>query len=152
MLFCFSSLLFSCGESYYFQKDITLELKEWGHDDMLAYEFSISDSIQPYDLYLDVVSSKDYSYENVYIKLETSFPTDTVISDRLSLELNNKDGSYTGDCSGHSCTTRFVLQKNARFKHLGDYSLLVHQDTREALLVGIESVGFYVQESVLEEK
>lgn len=148
LLLAIIGLLSSCSESYYFEKIVEFQDKEWNQDEPIDFNFTIGDSLQAYDLYLDLKASKEYPYENIYIKLETSFPTDTIISDRLSLEINNKDGSYTGECSGSSCTTRFVLQKSARFRHLGDYSLRIKQDTRDTLLEGVESLSFYIQKSV----
>ena len=106
-----------------------------------GFAFKISDPNQEYDLLLTVVHNPDFSHQNFYSNITTTFPTGEVFTDSLSIELANKMGSWLSSCNSKVCTLRLLLRDDVKFKDVGEYKIYFDQDTREAQLEGIQSLG-----------
>lgn len=142
----FIFLFLACSDSAYFSKSYTFEGGQWLSEEQATFTFTVSDSSTYYDLILEVDHSPDYTYENVYVKINTSFPSGEEVSDQVSLQLADDLDQWQGECNKTCCTVPILLQNRVRFKESGEYSIAIEQYNRVDPLEGINKLTFRVQE------
>ena len=152
-LFSFAIIgLSACQDTPYYEKVVTLDNELWTYSDSLDFSFNIADTDSPFDLQLSINHSKEYAFQNLYVKINTYFPSGEKVEDVVSLELAQKNGAWYGDCGGKYCQLDIPIQQNIHFKEAGDYKLVIYQNMRKAAIPGIKKIGFSIFESQLPEK
>jgi len=132
--------IMSCDSAFY-KKSFFFEDQTWLYDDARSFDFSIPDTSKVYDMILTVNHTDKFPYQNLYLKTSTSFPSDTVINQLLSVELANEAGYWYGECSGPNCQISIPIQSGVHFADSGNYKLELEQHTRTDTLFGISSIG-----------
>lgn len=143
LFFCF--LLQSCGQSFLYEKDISLSNNTWAYENQLNFPFEITDTKALQNLYLDITHSTEFKTQNLYVKFHTKSPSGKIVSDMVSLELAEKNGVWFGNCGAEWCDLRIPIQNEAYFEETGIYTLSVEQYTRTDALKGVKSIGFRVE-------
>jgi gliding motility-associated lipoprotein GldH len=143
IIFCF--LLFACHHNTFYHKTDTLPNEVWNLDSTLVYEFNISDSLQYYNFYIDVRSTTQYPYQDLYLFFSTQFPDSATFTDTLKCTLCDVYGRWTGKGSGRIKENRFVLRSKVRFQQKGDYIFSAQQAMPDTLLKGIANFGITLQ-------
>lgn len=139
-LICAMILLFSCSEEVFYQESFDVSPAGWDYDDAKVFEFESSDSLSLFDITLDISHTEDYSYENLYILISTSFPDGSVIEDQVSIPFISESGTWQGKGIGEDRQLRVYLQQRTKFKQVGEYTITVAQHSREQVLKGIQQV------------
>lgn len=146
------AFFYSCGkQSPVFTNSMELEKSVWGYEQDLNTEMEISDTIQLYDLTIDVVHSNEFDYQNLYLNIETTFPDGVVKTSSLSLQLADKSGNWIGNCNSDSCESSFNISENFKFRNLGKHRFKLQQFSRNEQLKGINKVSLHLY-NVKEEK
>ncbi len=147
-LFClFSFSLISCGPDYLFDKQIEVPNGEWTYENIPSFEVDITDTLQIYNLYLDIEHSVDYSKQNIYILIHTEFPSGEKISERVPIDFAEKSGKWYGDCGKEWCDLQVTIQEGAFFNALGKHTFRIEQYMRINPLPGIKAIGFKVEKT-----
>ena len=144
--FAFAFTGCSGGDTIY-HKTHSFEQQTWSYSDTVHFSFDIQDTTAKYNLYLDVVHSDTFPFQNLYLNLFSKTPTDEIVKDQHSLELQEKDGYWISECSGHTCELRFILRENLTFPAVGSYTISAEQYTREENLRGIQSLGLFLEKA-----
>lgn len=137
--------LAACNSGAYYQKKIEMPDSKWAYSDTLAFQFSISDTMEIYNIYLDIEHADTFSTQNVYMKLYTLFPDGKRLSKQKSFDLFDQQGKPVGACSGRKCRLHTTLQENAFFNSPGAYEITLEQYTRQDPLPGIFSIGLTIE-------
>ena len=142
-LFVFATILLaSCQrEDIVFQEEHEIQGALWRSDDMASFTFSISDTSSVYRLDLDIMHLSGYAWENLYTRIHTAYPGDSLRQDILSLELANPIGQWLGRCRGEECTLRIPLQSRVKFDSPGDYTISFESYMRADPVDGISALG-----------
>lgn len=140
--------LTACQESYYYNETRTLNKTGWTSDDIIDFPFNIVDTTQLYHLYFDLEHTTDFEHQNLYIKIDTKYPDEHILSDTLSFDLANKLGDWNGKCSGTSCDLRVFLANNIRFEQEGDYKISFSPFSRVKEIKYINEVSMKLKEVV----
>jgi len=149
---CFFSLLLlvctlfsSCKQNTFYHKTDILPNEIWNADNTLTYEFTILDSLQFYNIYVDVRNTTEYSYQNLYLFFTTQFPDGSRFTDTLNCILCDAYGRWSGKGSGRIKENRFTLKSKVCFQQKGDYIFSAQQAMREDSLKGITDFGITLQ-------
>lgn len=134
----------ACTEKPFFYQESKINESSWKYNDTAEFQFEIIDTTASYDLELELQHLDNFSFQNIYVAIETEFPDKEKTSDNLSLQLMSSMGSWIGNCSSNKCTINFVLQQQTRFKNAGSYKISIAQDGRNPILEGIQSIGFRI--------
>jgi gliding motility-associated lipoprotein GldH len=126
-------------EFHKFQDDI------WTYADTASFEFEISDTEKSYNLYLDVEHLESYPFQNLYLNIHSIYPGDSIVTEQLSLELQENSGYWTGDCSGALCKIRFILREGLQFRAPGSYGIRLEQHNRTDSLQGIRKAAIVLE-------
>ncbi len=140
-------LLSACGPNYQFSESIDIPAESWTYDHVIDFNFQIEDTLQIYNLILDVTHHQDFAYQNLYTRIGTYFPSGQDLTKVLSLELANKAGSWQGKCSGKYCTVQIPIQEGAYFNAVGDYKIRLEQFMRKDPIPGIKNISFHIEKT-----
>lgn len=139
--------LTACGPNYHFSTTIDISNDAWSYDQVLDFEFEITDTLQIYNLLLDITHDKEYSYQNLYTRIGTFFPSGQNIKETLSLELASKTGEWQGDCGSRYCKVQIPIQEGAFFNQAGKYKISLEQFMRKNPIQGINKISFHIEET-----
>jgi gliding motility-associated lipoprotein GldH len=145
----FVLIIMSACESrdFIFEGKSVFEKSIWNEQDSASYEVNITDTIQLYNLGLVVEHSKNYPAQNLYLKINTTFPNGQYFSQQVNIDFANKAGKWFGDCSGDFCEVEAYIQQGAYFNQSGKYRFTIQQFTRDLDLQDIKSVAFFVEDT-----
>jgi gliding motility-associated lipoprotein GldH len=138
--------LTACGPNYIYQSDKTVADSQWMYRDSVVFDFNIKDSSHLYNLYLNFDAQKDYATENVYVRLNTIFPSGQRLSTVRSFNIFDAQGKILGKTSGNSAKQHIMLQENTFFNELGQYRIVVEQFMRKDSLIGINAIGLDIEQ------
>lgn len=141
MLFVF---LYACKPVPILDESQDIPEDGWSYNAPVSFEFSIVDTAQTYDLILAINHMENYTFENLYLKIETIFPDKKKVEDVLSIEMTNDVGQWISKCKKQDCTLKIFLQDDIYFKQVGDHRISFQQFSREATLQGISKLQFKI--------
>ncbi len=144
-IFALLCLMLSCNHKTYYQKIDHLPNGIWNIDTTLVYKFTIQDSLQYYNFYIDVRNTTAYPYQNLHLFFTAQFPDNTIFTDTLNCILSDAYGRWTGNGSGKIRQNRFPFKVNVRFPQTGDYIFSVQHAMRHDDLKGIANFGITLQ-------
>ena len=134
-------LIYICGctEGYVYQEEKVLDSEVWTYQENMAFELQAPDTSYWYDLELDVRHAPSFSFQNLYLEVETGFPSDTSFTDLINLDLAMTSGQWLGKCNSKNCSIPFLLKKRFKFEEPGVYSFKFRQASRLDSLADIHS-------------
>lgn len=115
--------------------------EHWSYDDPLSFELSAQDTTTAHELYISVTHRTDYPFQNIYVKMDTEFPSGREDSRLINVDLADKAGNWYGSCSGDVCTYESPLRSRFSFSELGTYDISLAQHTRMENLTGVNKVA-----------
>ena len=143
----FTFMLFTgCGSNFEYSETFSIPGNAWTYADTATFAVPITDTTARYNLYLDIDHTTEYSFENMYVKIHTNFPSGKRLSEQVNIDMANKAGVWHGDCRGENCQLRVNLQRNAYFNEVGTYQLTFEQFMRVDSLEGIERLAFKMEQ------
>ena len=143
------ALLFTqCSPSYVFEKEYDIANASWTYADTLDFDIHIEDTTALYNLYLDIEHAFNYSFQNIYIQIRTSYPSGKQLKELLPIDFADKTGKWYGKCNSEWCQLRVNIQQKAFFNKKGKYVITLEQYMRKQELKGIKKIAFRMEEVV----
>jgi len=133
-------LLFSCSEPVFYSEKQEVDPLSWTYDTSKTFSVDITDTDPFYDMHLTVGHTTAYRYQNMYMRIITSFPETEDKIEQLNIDLAEKNGQWIGKCSGDNCKVKVYLLEKFKFADTGPYTFSFEQYGRENNLEGIESL------------
>lgn len=147
ILFCF----ISCDKNRVYDTYKSLP-DQWPRDSTITFEVDEIDSIQPYNLFINLRNTNAYKYSNIFLIANMNFPNGKVIQDTLEYKMAYSDGEWMGVGMNNSKTSKLWYKKGIRFTENGTYNFEIRQAMRkngeeEGLekLEGITEVGLRIE-------
>ncbi|OWP62940.1 gliding motility lipoprotein GldH [Hymenobacter amundsenii] len=144
-------LLTACDPAEVYEKNIDLTSPAgdpyvWAVQNKPTFEFDITDTTQPYDVYLNIRNAMDYGYYNLYARVTLTDPDGKIISRKLHemTLMDPKTGEPRGSGSGDIFDHRILALPNQSFTQPGTYKIVLEQYMRQDQLRGIMAVGVRV--------
>lgn len=137
---CFLLLMVSCSEAPFYSEMQEVDPLSWTYDTSKSFTVDITDTAPFYDMHLTVGHTTAYRYQNMYMRIITSFPESEDKVEQLNIDLAEKNGQWVGKCSGESCSVKVYLLEKFKFADPGTYTFLFEQYGRDKILEGIESL------------
>lgn len=135
----------SCGPNYYFEENKPLSNGQWAYADTLDFRFTVTDTLETYNMYLNFEYADTFSSQNIYLKLYTRFPDGKRLAKQKSFDLFDEKGLPLGKCSNGTCRLFAVLQERAFFNQPGEYLITLEQFGRSNPLHGVISIGLALE-------
>lgn len=137
---------FSCTETGLYEKVVFMPGNEWSNTQTNEFNFEIKDTSANYLVYFVFRHADAYEYNNVWIKLMSQLPGDSVArTERFDIPLaaNNRWlGSGMDDIFDH----RVLLYKDpVKFIKPGSYTIQISHDMRIEPLHHVFNVGLRLE-------
>lgn len=144
----------SCQNKSLFSQYKSIEAV-WDIDRSILFKFNISDTINPYNLFIKLRTDNDYEFNNLFLDVSLIYPNNRILKDTLEYQMSQPDGSMLG--SGKMSIKEHTLWYkgfNDPFKFLekGEYKIIINHAMRKRgkvkglqHLKGVLGVGFTIE-------
>ena len=116
----------------------------WNYRDIKRFETEITDSLQSYNLLVNIRHTTDYPASNLYVFITTSGPAGISLKDTLEILIANERGKWQGYGFGKIKHISRMYKSNVRFSRPGNYVFTVEQAVREPD-IPVTDVGFRIE-------
>lgn len=150
--FCF--LLTNCDSEAVFDQYKSVS-SQWQKDSVVDFNFMAPDTINSYNLFVNLRNTNDYQFSNLFLIVELGYPNGKVIKDTLEYKMAAPNGELLG--TGFSDIKENKLWYKGyktpfNFKEEGEYSVRIQHAMRKngdlygvENLEGITDIGFRVE-------
>jgi gliding motility-associated lipoprotein GldH len=146
------SVFYSCNSDLHYRESKDIPDSEWNKNNILSYKFSISDTLQPYNVYLNVRNTSKYQFRNLYLFVETTSPSGQSVKDTFECILADEKGRWYGKGWGDIYENKILYKKFIRFPRSGTYSIEIQQAMRKANLKHITDLGVLIEEAKIQQR
>lgn len=148
-----ATLLVSCDKERVFDEYESIPNK-WNKDSIITFRLQNIDSLQTYDLFINVRNNNDFSYSNLFLIAQIQFPQGKVITDTLEYQMATPAGAWLGTGFGDVKENKLWYKEQVRFNEPGDYRVSIQHAMRKSgseegiqELEGVTEVGFRIENS-----
>ena len=153
-LFLFACVAFSCQQSKSFDRYTSIS-EHWDKQQIIKYDFIAPDTINPYNLFVNLRTTSAYKFSNLFLIVELDYPNGKVTKDTLEYLMAKPNGELLG--SGFTSVKEHKLyfkgyDDSFVFSEEGTYKIQIQQAMRHrgepngvAQLDGIIDVGFSIE-------
>lgn len=152
-LFYFLIVMQACQSDIVYNTYQTVEDTHWKLDQEIKFAINLKDTINRYNLFINIRNNKDYEYSNLFLITQMTFPNQVKVVDTLEYEMTNSEGKFLGSGFSDLKENKLFYKENVRFKEFGKYLFTVRQAMRKRnevvglQLNGITDVGISVEKS-----
>jgi gliding motility-associated lipoprotein GldH len=130
----------SCKKDVLASAEWRMPDQQWITGDNKIMKIQAPDTTQAYIMDVRIDYKSSYSFQNLYVRLLTTFPSGKEVKSITSLELANPDGSWAGECSGKTCSITLPLHRVFTFPEIGEYTLTIEPYMRMDTIEGIKRI------------
>ena len=146
LLILLSLFIFSCGKIDLFEKQAQIPSQQWFYNNVPQFTFHIEDTTSHYNIYLVLRHTDLYNYNNIWLRLGSKAPGDSMKFQNINLKLASDAKGW----EGVGMDDIFEVRKNitpgpVSFKTAGDYTFSIAQIMRDNPLKYIMNVGLRVE-------
>ncbi len=142
--------LISCDNTRVYEVNNELPGRYWLADSTQSFTFTISDTVQKYNVYYNLRNSVSYPFRNIYVKYSLSDSSGNLLDGNLynANLFDSKSGKPLGDGLGDIFDHQFPLLTDFSFPGPGQYQMNVSQYMRRDTLPEIVAVGIRVEKAM----
>lgn len=141
----------SCDQNRVFDEYHELD-GSWSKTDSIHFEFEQNDTINPYNLFLNIRNNNEYPFNNLFVIVSLKNPSNEVKIDTLEYQMANPDGTLMGNGFTDVKESKLWYQENFVFKKAGKYEVDIMHALRESGEIGglervdgVTEVGFRIE-------
>jgi len=153
--FLFICLAFySCDSNRVFDEYKTLP-NQWNKDSIITFNVIPPDSINAYNVFINLRNTNEYKYSNLFLIVSTKFPNGKVVTDTLEYRMTKPNGEFFGTGFSDLKENKLWYKENVVFQESGEYLFTIQHAMRESgkvdgvtNLKGITDVGLRIEYSL----
>jgi gliding motility-associated lipoprotein GldH len=145
LLLVISIGLTSCDSNKIFEDNIAVADNIWMSDDIKTFEFDVTDTMSAVNIFVNLRTTIDYPYSNMFVFLYSEYPNGTSNKDTLEFIMAKSDGEWYGDNTGTVVEFTSLIASGGRFSTEGKYKFQLQHAMREAELTEVIDVGMRVE-------
>lgn len=145
VIMVFTSCLLSGCEQVMFQAHTQLPNNIWEVENNIGFDVEVTDTMTGYDFYIDLRNEGTYPYSNIYMFVNTTFPTGKSARDTVECILADHSGRWLGSGLGDVLDNHILFKENIRFPNKGIYRFEFEQGMRTASLPAILDLGISIE-------
>ena len=147
----FSFVFGSCDSNRVFDTYKSVP-NNWHKDTIVSFKVNPPDSANAYDLFVNLRSTNDYKFNNLYLIVEMIFPHGKTIKDTLEYRMTDPTGKLLGEGITNVKENKLWYKEQVVFKEVGEYTVNIQHAMREngkvngvVELEGVTDVGFRIE-------
>ena len=127
----------------------------WNKDSVASFVFKSPDTVNNYNLFINIRNNNDYKFNNLYLISELSYPHGQIVKDTLEYKMAKPNGELLGTGFTDVKENKLWLkgyESPFRFKEQGEYQITIQHAMRQNGKVkgindleGITEVGFRLE-------
>lgn len=148
------SVLVSCDSNRVFDEYKSVPNK-WNKDSIISFKVNPPDSINEYNLFVNLRNTNAYKYNNLFLIVEMVFPHGKTIKDTLEYRMAEPSGKLLGTGYTDIKENKLWYKEGVVFDESGEYTVNIQHAMRERGKVngikeldGITDIGFRVENPV----
>lgn len=141
----------SCDSSQVFDEYKTIP-NSWQKDSIVTFNIIPPDTINPYNLFVNIRNTTDFKYSNLFLVIEMNFPNGKVIKDTLEYLMAKPSGEFLGTGFSDIKENKLWYKEDIIFSESGEYQINIQHAMRKngsikgiENLEGITDVGFRIE-------
>lgn len=151
-LFVFAAFaMASCDSGSIVQEKFTVPNGEWDMKKVFVTKVDVTDTINPYNFYLNVRNGGEYPYSNLHVYVTTIFPNGRRSIDSVECTLADKSGRWKGSGLGDMLDSRIQhdiwFKANKKFPMKGTYKFALQHAMRDTVIPAILNVGISIEQA-----
>ncbi len=143
--------LVSCDDTQVFDEYQAVS-DAWEINEKINFTLPELDSLQTYNLFINIRNNNSYRYRNLFLISEMKFPNGKVVSDTLEYQMAMPSGEWLGTGFSDLKENKLWYKENITFTEKGAYSITLQHAMRKNgevngiyALEGITDVGFRIE-------
>ena len=128
---------------------------QWHKDSIISFKVTPPDSINNYNLFVNLRNTNDYKYSNLFLIVEMDYPNGKIVKDTLEYKMADPSGKFLG--TGFTDIKENKLwykghEKPFVFNEMGEYKIQIQHAMRQngqvngiENLEGITDIGFRIE-------
>lgn len=152
LLVILGCLVLSCDSNRVYDEYQTIP-STWNKDSIVTFNLKTIDSVEPYNVFINIRNNSDFDYSNLFLIAQIKFPQGKVITDTLEYEMAAPNGEWLGTGFGDVKESKLWYKQNVIFEETGNYKFSLQQAMRKngneegiENLEGITEVGFRIED------
>ncbi|MGJ8591381.1 MAG: gliding motility lipoprotein GldH [Aquaticitalea sp.] len=147
-------ILNSCDSKQVFDEYKSVP-NEWQKDSIVSFRVNPPDSIQNYNLFINIRNTNAYKFNNLFLIIDMEYPHGKTIKDTLEYQMAKPNGELLGEGMTDIKENKLWYKgydKPFVFEEKGDYTISIQQAMRNNgdingvdKLQGITDVGFRIE-------
>lgn len=139
-------LVGACAPNQVIEQADSLPNAMWAYQDTIWVEASIEDTATAYDLYLAIRHNQDYPYSNLWVHVQTFYPSGAtgLLKEQLFIG-NNEEQRWNTECMHDICNGLLPIVQGVRFSEMGDLRFAITHIMRTNPLPGVMDVGLRIE-------
>lgn len=144
----------ACNNSIEFTQYKSLTNTAWKANESISFEFKVTDTISPKNLFINIRNNKEYAYSNLYVITELNFPKGNKVIDTLHYEMADNTGKYLGEGFTDIKENKLFYKENKVFPEKGNYIFKIRHAMRKngaispiEFLEGLQDIGLSIEKS-----
>jgi len=144
-LFLVLILFTGCNFKSIYERSVNTDNGEWNKGKAFNFEIPVSDTINGYNIFIELRNNNEYPYSNLYLFINTNSPNCACKKDTVELTLADDKGKWLGNGLGGVRSNELLFKNNIRFPVSGNYKIEILQGMRDEVLKGIMDIGLRVE-------
>lgn len=147
----FTVVLVSCDSNRVFDVYKSVP-NNWHKNDVVSFNVTPPDSINPYNLFVNIRNTNSYKYSNLFLIVGMKFPNGKTIKDTLEYKMAEPSGKLLGTGLTDIKENKLWYKEQVVFEEAGDYIVNIQHAMREngkvngvVELEGITDIGFRIE-------
>ncbi|WP_299894072.1 gliding motility lipoprotein GldH [uncultured Aquimarina sp.] len=143
--------LYSCDDARVFDEYKTVS-SSWEKQEKVTFNLPELDSIENYNLFINVRNNNDYKFSNLFLISEMEFPNGKIVTDTLEYEMAKPNGEWLGVGFSDVKENKLWYKENVSFTENGVYKVTLQHAMRKNgetfginELEGITDIGFRIE-------
>lgn len=145
LLLLFITIVFvSCGKKPVYNEFRMIPAEGWQINNPCDFEVEMNDTIQLFNLFVNVRHAGDYPYQNLWLFIERMSPDSTVVKDTIACNLADYNGKWLGEGSGSVYLLKVPFQQ-LKIELQGKYIFKIVHGMRDQVLQGVHAIGLRIE-------
>ncbi len=128
-----------------FQESRPVPNRIWEIGNTISFDVEVIDTMTGYDFYIDLRNEATYQYANIYMFVNTTFPSGKTATDTVECFLADQSGRWLGSGLGDVVDNHILFKQNIRFPTAGTYTFAFEHGMRNEALPSIMDVGISIE-------
>jgi len=148
-------ILVSCDQNLVDSQSVAFSGAQFNLLEAPVFKVEPVDTINTYNMFLNLRNNHEYAYSNLYLITEMKFPHGKIVTDTLEYEMANPQGEFLGSGYGDVYENKLWYKEGVRFRESGIYQLTLRHAMRKngsvdgiAQLEGVLDIGYSIEKQV----